>query len=314
MSSIRMLRTFLAVAAEGSFTAAAQRVALTQAAVGLQMRSLEEDLKRTLFTRRGKLVTLNDQGRALVPVATQIVALYEQARHGAQADAPLAGTVQFGSIVSALGQLVRATLALKRRHPAVDLHIVSGKSNHLITQVENRELDAAVVVHNPAANRPSLVWTPLYVEPMVLLIPANARPAAPRTMVEQYPFIRFDRTEHTGELVERTLRRLRAKPQEFMELNSIEAIVELVREGFGVALLPNVAQRSWENEPSLRALPVPQATETRAIALVQLRTAARAEIITAVGQQFQASLTSATTPAGARRAGAAATTSGRPES
>ena len=93
MSSIRMLRTFLAVAAEGSFTAAAQRVALTQAAVGLQMRSLEEDLKRTLFTRRGKLVTLNDQGRALVPVATQIVALYEQARHGAQADAPLAGTV-----------------------------------------------------------------------------------------------------------------------------------------------------------------------------------------------------------------------------
>jgi DNA-binding transcriptional LysR family regulator len=293
MSSIRVLRTFLAVAAEGSFTAAAQRVALTQAAVGLQMRSLEEDLKRTLFTRRGKLVALNDRGRALVPVATQIVALYEQARHGAQADAPLAGTVQFGSIVSALSQLVRATLALKRQHPAVDLHIVSGKSNQLITQVENRELDAAVVVHNPAASRPSLVWTPLYAEPMVLLIPANARPAAPRTMVEQYPFIRFDHTEHTGELVERTLRRLRAKPQEFMELNSIDAIVELVREGFGVALLPNVAQRSWENEPSLRALPVQQATETRAIALVQLRTAARAEIIAAVGRQFQASLASA---------------------
>src|SRR3954454_13519508 len=106
MSSLRVLRSFLAVAAEGSFTAAAQRVALTQAAVGLQMRTLEVDLKRKLFTRRGKLVPLNEHGRALAPVATQIVALYEQARHGAQADAPLAGTVQFGSIVSALGQLV----------------------------------------------------------------------------------------------------------------------------------------------------------------------------------------------------------------
>jgi DNA-binding transcriptional LysR family regulator len=314
MSSIRVLRTFLAVAAEGSFTAAAQRVALTQAAVGLQMRALEADLKRTLFTRRGKLVTLNDQGRALVPMATQIVALYEQARHGAQADAPLAGTVQFGSIVSALSQLVRATLALKRRHPAVNLHIVSGKSNQLITQVENRELDAAVVVHNPAANRPALVWTPLYEESMVLLVPANARPAAVRTMVEHYPFIRFDRTEHTGELVERTLRRLRAKPQEFMELNSIDAIVELVREGFGVALLPDVAQRSWENEPLLRALPVPQSAETRAIALVQLRTAPRAEIITAVGQQFLTALASASQPAGGRRPAAPATTSGRPGS
>src|SRR5256885_713207 len=135
MPSLRILRTFLAVAAEGSFTAAGQRVALTQVAVGLQMRTLENDLKRKLFARQGKLVTLNEQGRALVPIATQLVALYEQAKHGTRADAPLAGTVQFGSIVSALSQLVRATLELKRHHPAVDLHVVSGKSNRLIAQV-----------------------------------------------------------------------------------------------------------------------------------------------------------------------------------
>lgn len=292
MTSLRVLRTFLAVAAEGSFTAAAQRVALTQAAVGLQMRSLEDDLKRKLFSRSGKLVSLNEQGRALVPIATQILALYDQAKHGAQADAPLAGTVQFGAIVSALSQLVRATLELKRRHPAVDLHVVSGKSSQLIAQVENRELDAAVVVHNPALHRPTLAWTPLYAEPMVLLRPATSRPAAPRAMVERYPFIRFNRNEHTGELVERTLRRLRAKPQEFLELNSIEAIVELVREGLGVAMLPKLAQRSWEEDPQLRVLPIPQAAESRAIALVQLRTAPRAEIIGAVGQQFLAALAS----------------------
>jgi DNA-binding transcriptional LysR family regulator len=290
MASLRVLRTFLAVAAEGSFTAAAQRVALTQAAVGLQMRSLENDLKRKLFTRSGKLVSLNEQGRALVPIATQIVALYEQARHGTQADAPLAGTVQFGAIVSGLSQLVRATLELKRRHPAVDLHVVSGKSSQLIAQVENRELDAAVVVHNPALNRPTLVWTPLYAEPMVLLTPASSRAAAPRAMVERYPFIRFNRNEHTGELVERTLRRLRAKPQEFLELNSIEAIVELVRDGLGVAMLPKLVQRTWDDDPLLRVLPIQQATESRAIALVQLRTAPRAEIISAVGQQFLAAL------------------------
>jgi DNA-binding transcriptional LysR family regulator len=290
MPSLRVLRTFLAVASEGSFTAAGQRVALTQVAVGLQMRTLEEDLKRKLFTRHGKLVTLNEQGRALVPIATQLVALYEQARHGTQADAPLAGTVQFGSIVSALSQLVRATLELKRHHPAVDLHVVSGKSNRLITQVENHELDAAVVVHNPTLKRPALVWTPLYAEPMVLLTPSASRPAEPRVMVERYPFIRFDRTEHTGELVERTLRRLRAKPQEFLELNSIDAIVELVRDGMGVAMLPNLPRHTWGNDPRLRVLPLPQAAESRSIALVQLRTAPRAEIITAVGQQFVAAL------------------------
>ncbi|MES2187551.1 MAG: LysR substrate-binding domain-containing protein, partial [Pseudomonadota bacterium] len=263
---------------------------LTQAAVGLQMRSLESDLKRPLFTRRGKLVALNEQGRALVPVATQIVALYEQAQHGPQVGAPLAGTVQFGAVVSALGRLVRATLELKRLHPAVDLHVASGKSNKLIAQVESGELDAAVVVRNPALNRAALAWTPLYAEPMVLLTPATSRPAAPRSMVEKYPFIRFDRGEHTGEMVERTLRRLRAKPQEFLELNSIEAICDLVRDGLGVALLPHLAERDWAADPQLRLLPVPQAAERREIALVQLRTAPRAEIIGAVGRQFVAGL------------------------
>jgi DNA-binding transcriptional LysR family regulator len=134
------------------------------------------------------------------------------------------------------------------------------------------------------------VWTPLYDEPMVLLTPASSRAAAPRAMVERYPFIRFNRNEHTGELVERTLRRLRAKPQEFLELNSIEAIVELVREGLGVAMLPRLAQRTWDDDPLLRVLPVPQATERRSIALVQLRMAPRAEIISAVGQQFRSAL------------------------
>ena len=90
MPSLRILRTFLAVSTEGSFTAAGHRVGLTQVAVGLQMRTLEADLKRKLFTRAGKQVALNEQGRALVPIATQLVALYEQAKHGTQSDAPLA--------------------------------------------------------------------------------------------------------------------------------------------------------------------------------------------------------------------------------
>jgi DNA-binding transcriptional LysR family regulator len=290
MPSLRVLRTFLAVAAEGSFTAAGQRIALTQVAVGLQMRALEDDFQRKLFARNGKRVTLNKDGLALVPVATQLVALYEQARHGSRAEAPLSGTVQFGSIVSALSQLLRATLELKRQHPAVDLHVISGKSQRLITQVENQELDAAVVVHDPTLKRSKLVWTPLYAEAMVLLAPAASRPASPRLMVERYPFIRFDRGEHTGELVERTLYRMRARAQEFLELNSIEAIVDLVRDGMGVAILPALARQSWESDPQLRVMAIPQAAEQRSIALVQLRTAPRAEIVTAVGQQFVAAL------------------------
>src|SRR5256885_7432615 len=60
-----------------------------------------------------------------------------------------------------------------------------------------------------------------------------------------------------------------AKPQEFLELNSIETIVELVRDGMGVAMLPNLARHGWEGDPRLRVLPIAQTAESRQIALVQ---------------------------------------------
>ena len=60
MSSIRLMKTFLAVAAEGSFAAAANRVALTQAAVGQQMRSFEAELRRPLFERHSGVMFVAD--------------------------------------------------------------------------------------------------------------------------------------------------------------------------------------------------------------------------------------------------------------
>ncbi|MGL6157267.1 MAG: LysR family transcriptional regulator, partial [Ralstonia mannitolilytica] len=77
MSTIRFLRTFVAVARHGSFAAAAERVALTQAAVSLQMRALEAELRRDLFDRSGRTVTLNARGRALLPQAEHLLALYD---------------------------------------------------------------------------------------------------------------------------------------------------------------------------------------------------------------------------------------------
>lgn len=75
MSSIRFLRTFIAVARYGSFAAAAERVALTQAAVSMQMQALEAELKHPLFDRSGRMASLNSTGRAILPRAEQLVAL-----------------------------------------------------------------------------------------------------------------------------------------------------------------------------------------------------------------------------------------------
>jgi len=285
MSSIRLLRTFLAVAGEGSFAAAAQRVALTQAAVGQQMRTFEAELRRPLFERQGKSVVLSEAGRALVPQVRKLVVLYDQMLAGAPPAEPMSGTVHLGAVVSAVRPLIQATLALKRRHPQLQLHVSAAKSTELLGRVMAGDLDAAIAVREPGSARGDLVWTALYAEPMVLLVPRKLAEGPLRTLLQREPFIRFDRSQHTGELVERTLRRLRVRPQEFLELNAIESIVELVRSGLGIAIVPLLRGARWAHDAKLRVVEIPQA-EQRQLAVVQRRASASAPVVSAVLGEF----------------------------
>jgi DNA-binding transcriptional LysR family regulator len=286
MSSIRVLKTFLAVATEGSFAAAANRVALTQAGVGQQMRTLEADLRRTLFERQGKAVMLNDAGREILPTIRQLVTLYERTMASAPSGEPMSGTVHLGAVVSAVRPLLHATLALKDRHPGLELHVSAAKSIELIGRVEAGELDAAIAVREPGAAQRSLAWTALYAEPMVLLT-ARAEAAAPaRQLLQRHPFIRFDRSQHTGVLVERTLRKLRARPQEFLELNAIETMVELVRSGLGITVVPLLRNARWQTDARLRVIDIPQG-EVRRIALVQRRESPNAAVVAALARELR---------------------------
>ena len=284
MSSIRLLRTFVAVAAEGSFAAAASRVALTQAAVGQQMRALEAELKRPLFERQGKAVVLNEAGRALVPQVRRLLGIYEQMLAPLPAADAMAGTVHLGAVVSAVRPLIQATLRRKARHAALDLLVSAAKSIDLIERVQAGELDAAVAVREPGVGK-DLAWTPLYGEPMVLLVPRKLEETDPRAVLQRQPFIRFDPTQHTGQLVERTLKRLRVKPQEFLELNALESIVDLVRSGLGVSVVPLLRDARWTADAKLRVLEIPRAEERR-MALVQRREALKAAIVAAVAGEL----------------------------
>lgn len=292
MTSIRMLRTFITVAEHGSFSAAAHHVALTPAAVGQQMQALEQDLNRPLFQRQGRQVSLNAQGHALIPLATQMLALYKRMGESGDDEGDLlTGSANLGAIVSSLPRLVKATLSLKKQHPRLDLHASAAKSLELMAQVEAGRLDCAILVRDSTAHRPTLEWIPLCEEPMVLLAPAQDKPLSLRALLEKYPFIRFSRAEQTGQLIERTLRKLRLHPQEYLELNSMDAIVDLVRSSLGVAILPLTADSSWSQDSRISTLPLPAHAEKREISLVHLRNHARPALISAIARQVQHKLT-----------------------
>ena len=272
MPTIRTLHTFLAVVRHGTFAAAGAEVGLTAAAVGLQMRSLERDLNRPLFDRAPRSVVLNTAGRQGVPRIEELVQRYE-ALAADEGAGELAGTVVMGALVSALmGAFADALWAIRQEHPLLEVKLFAGQSGAFAEKVLHGELDAAVVMKSPRPLPSSMVWTQLYSEPMVLIVPRRPHfplPAEPLAILAESPYIRFDRETWTGYLVKRVLRRAGVTVHDAIELNSVEAIVATVRQGFGVSIVPQLANVDWAHDRELRVIEVPGVEEFRHVGLLE---------------------------------------------
>jgi DNA-binding transcriptional LysR family regulator len=285
VSAIRYFVTFLSVARHGSFAAAADEVCLTQAAVSLQMRSLERDLDLVLFDRTARSVSLSAQGRAVLPLAETLVANYRQILASGDSG-ELAGVVRVGALVSSLmGAFADAMLNLKQRYPRLDLKLFTGLSSDFAARVESGELDAAIVAQSPSRLSPTLKWTALYCEPMVLISPSHDTRSNIDSLLQE-PFIRFDRHTWTGVLVDDALRHLHFAGTEIMELNSIEAISEMVRRGFGVSIVPRLANANWSRASGLCVTPLPERIAPRRVGLLERREHAREAFTDAVKRHF----------------------------
>lgn len=290
MPSIRTFRTFLAVARRGTFAAAGDEVGLTPAAVGLLMRSLEQALKQRLFDRGGRSVVLNTAGRAAARRIEELVQRYDDLTRERAGD-PLSGSVEMGALVSALmGAFADALWSVKRRHPHLEVKLFAGLSSDFAYKVEHGELDAAVVTRPPRALPSSMLWTHLYAEPMVLIVPRRPHfdlPADPLAVLRGAPFIRFDRDTWTGLLVRDVLNRVGIRVRDEMELNSVEAIVALVRQGFGVSIVPRLANVDWAHDGALRVIGVPGVKIQRDVGLLERSLHTRMRFTDAIKRYFE---------------------------
>ena len=289
MSSIRILRSFLAVARHGSFAAAGKEIGLTAAAVGQQVRALEAELHLALFDRSGRSIVLNTAGRTMVASATELVSRYE-ALVVRPVDPQLGGPVVVGALVSALmGRFADCLWALKKRHPTLEVTLLAGQSADFALRVERGELDAAVVTQPPARQGSGLVWTALYREPMIMIVPRRPHfvlPERPLDILARCPFIRFDRQLWTGQLVDEVIAACGAQVQDAMELNSVEAIIALVRQGFGVSIVPQLANVQWSRDRALRLVPLDGVTVQRHVGLLERRQHSRQRFTDAIRAYF----------------------------
>jgi DNA-binding transcriptional LysR family regulator len=291
MSSIRTLKTFLAVARHGSFASAGSEVGLSAAAVGLQMRALEESLRQPLFDRSGRSVALSGAGRRALPRIEELVLRYEELV-GGRDEGPLSGTVVMGALVSTLmGAFADGLWSLQQQNHGLEVKLFAGQSSDFAVKVEQGLLDAAIVTRPPRALPRTLAWTQLYVEPMVLIVPRRPHfelPADPLQALREAPFIRFDRETWTGLLVRDVLRQCGVVVRDEMELNSVEAILAIVRQGFGVSIVPKLANVRWAEDRELRVVALEQVDVHRHVGLLERSRHGRMQFTAAIKRYFGA--------------------------
>lgn len=264
---IRELKTLIAVAQEGTFAAAGNKIGLTQAAVSAQMKRLEAELGIPLFERKGRTAILTQRGQETLKQAHALLTLYS-ALGATTAGQATTQRVNIGAIASIQRSLLPDALA--RFHHAYSecrTRVVPGLSMELVNQVDAGELDMAVIIRPPFSLHSDLRWTPLAHEPFRLIVPRHIEGDHWQELIAHQPFVRYDRASFGGRQVERFLRDNHCNVREVCEVDELEAIVKLVAKGVGVALVPQaIAQQPWPAK--VRAIDLGERTFHRDIGLI----------------------------------------------
>ncbi|MCV6591847.1 MAG: LysR substrate-binding domain-containing protein [Silicimonas sp.] len=238
--TISLFKTLIAISETGSFRAAADIVCVTDAAVGQQMRRLEETLGAKLFDRSERTPRLNQLGKAFVPKARAIVQAYESVLDDLTGDPGAIGELVLGAVPSTIGGLIPKTIKrLIGLYPDLHMRVVPDLSPMLLEQVEQGMLDAAVMSEPPRV-QDNLIWMPFCEEKLVLLTAPDVPHADPMQILATMPYIRHTRRASVGVMAEEWLAKNRIKVNDTMEMGSLENLASMVAHNLGVSVVPDI--------------------------------------------------------------------------
>ena len=240
---IRQLRAFIAIAELGTFTAGAQRVHVTQAAISMQIRQLENELGARLFIRAPRRVMLTEAGEQLLQRARQILRDHDAAVDeiaelaGAQRGRLRIGSASAMVTTDVLPELLKE---LRQQHAGAEVTVSSGTSESLVQQILGGELDLAFV-SLPVEAR-GINTERLSQDQLVAVASPRHRLAKQRTIsaysLAGEKLILGERGGNTRRLIDQFFAQAGVTLQVSMELSRQAAIRRMVEEDMGVGIVP----------------------------------------------------------------------------
>ncbi|HEX8150964.1 MAG TPA: LysR family transcriptional regulator [Pyrinomonadaceae bacterium] len=240
---IRQLKAFLAIADARTFTAAAQRIHYTQAALSMQIKQLEREVGVPLFTRMPRRVVLTEAGERLMARAQHILREHDAAlaelaelagaKHGRLRVGSASGMVSADSLPAILKKL-------KKAHTHAEVSVTSGTSEELVKKILAGEADAAFVSLPVQARN---VETELLSQDQLVAIASPRHALAGQRVVSAFALageklILGERGGNTRRLIDEFFAEAGLKPTVAMELSRQAAIKNMVAADMGVGIVP----------------------------------------------------------------------------
>jgi LysR family transcriptional regulator, hydrogen peroxide-inducible genes activator len=241
--TLRQLRYFDALARHGHFGRAAEACAISQPALSMQIKEMEEALGTVLLERGARQVTLTKFGEQIFQRVRDILRSVDELGDFARASRDrLAGGLRVGMIPTIAPYLLpRVIENLARLHPGLDIHVRETLTHKLIKEVTEGRLDTAIVAL--PVSEPSLTEIALFKENFLLVRPGEdeGAPVPSRETLREMKLLLLEEGHCFRDQALSFCSMQSSPPREMLDASSLSTLVQMVGAGIGVTLIPEMA-------------------------------------------------------------------------
>ncbi|WP_454743570.1 LysR family transcriptional regulator [Cupriavidus necator] len=271
--NLKLLQTFLVVAAESSFRVAAEKSFRSPSAVSAQIRQLEEQLGVALFHRTTRNVRLTDEGEQLLECAQRALLEVEEGLRKIQEAADMRrGKVSLScSPTVAETRLARVLAAFEKDYPGIEVSVRELTSSALFDSVRNREVDFGI---GPAIDTAEFQFDPIMEDPLYALVPKRFITTAKRsislTTLSNMPLLLLNPATALRGMLESAMNERHLSFSTRYEFTQAQTLISMATAGLGAAILPKVALPS-RTDPSTYVLRIVNPMLVRQVSVITLR-------------------------------------------
>ena len=241
--TLRQLRYFDALARHSHFGRAAAACSISQPALSMQIKELEDALGAVLIERGARQARLTKLGEEAALRARDILRAVDELGDFARASRDrFAGRLRIGMIPTIAPYLLPAAIAdLTRLHPELDVHVREATTSKLIQELAEGRLDAAIVAL--PVSEPSLTEVALFAESFLLVRPGkdDGEPVPGSETLREMRLLLLEEGHCFREQALSFCNMPSSVPREVLDASSLSTLVQMVSAGMGVTLIPEMA-------------------------------------------------------------------------